>query len=65
MNPRPAVRKVMDYIRAEISSGAMAAGEVIPGVEDLARRLRVSAGTIYPALRELKREGVLKGVPGA
>jgi DNA-binding transcriptional regulator YhcF (GntR family) len=56
---RPTYLQVADTLRAEISSGAVALGDRLPSVRDLAARFDIAAVTVQSALRVLRDEGFI------
>lgn len=56
---RPTYLQVADTLRAEISSGAIALGDRLPSVRDLALRFDIAAATVQSALRVLRDEGFI------
>jgi len=64
MSLGPGVRKAMDFIKAEIASGALAPGAILPGRTVLARKLSVGESTVAIAIAQLKRDGIIQGVRG-
>ena len=63
-DPRPIYQQLKDRLRQLILSGAVAPGEKLPSVRDLAADLAVNPNTIQRAYRELEAEGFLNSVPG-
>ena len=53
-----------DSLRQLIFSGALAEGEKLPSVRELAVSLTVNPNTIQRAYRELEQEGAIVSVPG-
>jgi GntR family transcriptional regulator len=58
-DPRPIYRQVADEIRRLIAAGALAEGEALPSVRQVAVDLGVNLNTIAGAYRELQTEGLL------
>ena len=56
-SPVPAYRQVVDQVRMNLVSGALAAGDPLPSVRSLAAQLGVHFNTIADAYRELASEG--------
>ena len=50
----------MDQTKHYIASGALAAGDQLPSIRDLATRLAVNPATIVKAYNELQNEGVME-----
>ncbi len=61
---RPIYEQVRDGLRALIVSGAVADGEKLPSVRQLASQLAINPNTIQRAYRELEQEGYIVSVPG-
>ena len=61
---RPIYEQVRDSMRALILSGAIAPGEKLPSVRELASQLAINPNTIQRAYRELERLGLICTVPG-
>ena len=54
---RPVYRQIADGIREQIAEARLAAGERLPPIRELARRLRVNRDTVALAYEALAREG--------
>ena len=63
-DPRPIYEQVRDGLRTLIVSGALASGEKLPSVRELASRLAINPNTIQRAYRALEQEGYVYSVPG-
>jgi GntR family transcriptional regulator len=50
----------MEQIKHAIETGALSAGEQLPGIRSLAERLVMNPNTVAKAYRELEHEGVLE-----
>jgi GntR family transcriptional regulator len=55
----PVYRQIMDQIHGAIASGALAAGDQLPTVRQLAVDLSVNPNTVVRAYRELEIRGAL------
>ncbi|MDX2150296.1 MAG: GntR family transcriptional regulator [Bryobacteraceae bacterium] len=55
----PAYRQVIDQILMAISTGALAAGDQLPTVRQLAVDLSINPNTVVRAYRELEIRGIL------
>ncbi len=55
--PRPAYQQIADDLRADIDSGAFAAGSLLPSERTLTARYGASPTTVRPAIALLKNEG--------
>ena len=58
-DPRPIYRQVADEIRRLIAAGALAEGEALPSVRQVAIDLGVNLNTVAGAYRELQAEGLV------
>jgi GntR family transcriptional regulator len=56
----PIYLQVVEQVKHAVASGALAAGERIPSVRDLALQLRVNPNTVAKAYQELQRQGVVE-----
>ena len=56
---KPVYLQVVDQVKASVASGALRAGEALPGIRPLAESLRVNRNTIAKAYTELERQGVI------
>jgi GntR family transcriptional regulator len=61
---RPIYSQIKDGLRKLIVSGAVAPGERLPSVRDLATQLAINPNTIQRAYRELDNEGLIYSIPG-
>lgn len=61
---RPIYEQVRDGLRRLIVSGAIADGERLPSVRQLAGQLAINPNTIQRAYNELEAEGYAASVPG-
>lgn len=62
--PDPPYLQIVEHIRQQIRSGQLRDGDIVPSTRQLARDWQVSAPTAAKALRELRSEGYVRGVPG-
>lgn len=60
----PIYQQLMDQLRKLILSGAIAEGEKLPSVRELAAQLMINPNTIMRAYRELEAEGYVYTLPG-
>lgn len=58
-DPRPIWRQIEEGVRNLVASGALAAGEGVPSVRDLAGELQVNPATVSKAYQRLSDAGVL------
>lgn len=56
----PIYRQIMDGVRYSVAGGALAAGDRLPSVRDLATSLGVNPTTIQKAYGELEHLGVIE-----
>ena len=63
-DPRPIYEQIKQEFTRLILSGAIAPGEKLPSVRDLAGTLSINPNTIQRAYRELEADGYLVSVPG-
>ena len=63
-DPRPIYEQVRDALRQHILSGAIAPGEKLPSVRELAASLAINPNTIQRAYRELEKLGLVNTVAG-
>lgn len=61
---RPIYEQVKDGLRRLIVSGAIADGEKLPSVRQMASQLAINPNTIQRAYNELEAEGYAASVPG-
>jgi DNA-binding GntR family transcriptional regulator len=60
----PVWRQVYNLLLARIDRGDIPAGRPIPSKATLSQELGVAGNTVEKAVRLLKDEGVVRGVPG-
>lgn len=60
----PVYLQIADQVRAAAASGALRAGEPLPGIRPLAEQLRVNRNTVAKAYTELESQGVIETVAG-
>ena len=63
-DPRPIYEQVRDALRQLILTGAIAPGEKLPSVRELAASLAINPNTIQRSYRELESLGLINTVPG-
>ena len=61
----PIYLQLMEQVKHGIETGALRAGEQLPGIRPLAEELVVNPNTIAKAYRELEHEGVIELRQGA
>jgi DNA-binding GntR family transcriptional regulator len=60
----PESRQLAAILREQIGSGALAPGAQLPSIVRLAQQYQIATATVYKAIRILKAEGLVFGVPG-
>lgn len=60
----PVYLQLADQVRAAAASGALRAGEPLPGIRPLAEQLRVNRNTVAKAYTELESQGVIETIAG-
>ena len=63
-DPRPIYEQVRDGLRQLILTGAIAPGEKLPSVRELASQLAINPNTIQRAYAELESEGYTYSIAG-
>lgn len=61
---RPIYVQIKDGVKRMIATGAMAPGERLPGIRELAATLSINPNTIARAYKELEQEGYIHSVTG-
>lgn len=56
-------QRVADALEAEIRSGTIPVGGMLPNERDLGERFSVAAGTVRRAVRELRERGLVTTLP--
>jgi GntR family transcriptional regulator len=59
----PIYQQLVRQVKHALATGALAPGDRLPTVRELAARLVVNANTVARAYRELEREGLLDTAP--
>jgi GntR family transcriptional regulator len=57
--------QIVRQVKFAVAEGAVAVGEFIPSVRELARELAINPNTVARAYRQLQDEGVVEPVRGA
>jgi GntR family transcriptional regulator len=60
----PLWRQLADILRAQIESGELPAGRVMPSETTLSQQHGLSRGTVVKALDALEREGLVERIQG-
>ncbi|WP_433245890.1 GntR family transcriptional regulator [Streptosporangium sp. CA-135522] len=61
---QPAYLQIVDELRGQIHSGALAPGTALPSIAQLCERFDVSASVVKAAISVLRTEGVVIGQQG-
>ena len=61
---KPVYLQLVEQVRTAAASGAIRAGEPLPGIRPLAVELRVNRNTIAKAYAELESQGVIETIAG-
>lgn len=61
---QPIYDQIYEQLRAQIVSGALPEGEMLPSIRGLAKELRISVITTKRAYEELERDGFIYTVAG-
>ena len=64
LDARPIYEQVRDALRRLVVSGALAPGDKLPSVRQLAASLAINPNTIQRAYEALEQEGYVYSVPG-
>ena len=57
-------QQIIDKVKSDIAKGALAPGDRLPTIRDLAARIRINRNTVSKAYQELEREGLIYTRPG-
>ncbi len=60
----PVYLQIVEQVKAAAASGALRAGDPLPGIRSLAEELRVNRNTVAKAYTELESEGVIETAAG-
>ncbi len=55
----PLYQQLVEHFRRQVALGRLNAGERMPAIRELARKLKLDPGTIARAYKELEREGII------
>jgi GntR family transcriptional regulator len=61
---KPVYLQLVDQVKVAVASGALRAGDALPGIRPLAESLRVNRNTIAKAYTELEHQGVIQAAAG-
>ena len=56
--------QIVRQVKFAVADGAIASGELVPSVRELARELAINPNTVARAYRQLQDDGVLEAVRG-
>ncbi|RCX15334.1 DNA-binding transcriptional regulator YhcF (GntR family) [Fontibacillus phaseoli] len=59
-NNLPIYMQIMDFIKREIVTGRLKAGDKIPSVREMAAELQINPNTVQRTFQELEREAVVE-----
>ena len=59
-DPRPIYVQVMDEVRRAVATGALAPGDPVPSIREVARQLRINPLTVKQAYGELELEALVE-----
>ena len=68
LDPRsgvPPYLQLAEQVREALMAGRLGPGDQLPTVREVVGRLAVNPNTVFKAYRELEREGLVEGRPGA
>lgn len=57
-------QQLVDQVKVAAASGAVQAGDPLPGIRPLAEQLRVNRNTVAKAYAELESQGVIETITG-
>ena len=57
-------QQLVDQVKVAAASGAVQAGDSLPGIRPLAEQLRVNRNTVAKAYAELESQGVIETIAG-
>jgi len=61
----PPYLQVAHQIRQALVAGVLVPGDQLPTVKEVVTRLAINPNTVFKGYRELEREGLVEGRPGA
>ncbi|MET9954510.1 GntR family transcriptional regulator [Streptomyces sp. NPDC006339] len=61
---RPPYMRIAEHFRGRINSGSLRPGDLLPSIKKLAAEFEVSTATADRAMRILREEGLVQGIPG-
>jgi len=63
-NPKPLHEQIKESVTEQIALGALAPGDKLPSIREMAQDLRIAPNTIQRAYRDLETGGVISSYPG-
>ena len=60
----PVYQQIVEQVKFAAASGALRAGDPLPGIRPLAEQIRVNRNTVAKAYTELESQGVVESRPG-
>jgi GntR family transcriptional regulator len=61
----PPYLQIAEQVRQALVAGILLPGDQLPTVKEVVTRLAVNPNTVFKGYRELEREGLVEGRPGA
>ena len=61
----PPYLQIAQQIRQALVAGVLVPGDQLPTVKEVVSRLAINPNTVFKGYRELEREGLVQGRPGA
>jgi GntR family transcriptional regulator len=61
----PPYLQIAQQIRQALVAGVLVPGDQLPTVKEVVTRLAINPNTVFKGYRELEREGLVEGRPGA
>jgi GntR family transcriptional regulator len=61
----PPYLQIAEQVRQALISGVLAPGDRLPTVKEVVTQLAINPNTVFKGYRELEREGLVEGRPGA
>ena len=61
----PPYLQIAHQVRQALLAGVLVPGDQLPTVKEVVSRIAVNPNTVFKAYRELEREGLVQGRPGA
>ena len=60
----PIYLQIENQVKHYIAAGALASGDALPSVRNVAANMRINPNTVARAYQNLERDGLLRSVPG-